>query len=122
MNSSKCWISPSMLRYVALLSGMVSLSSRSTFTGPPGMFSADARVARVEPLPGRGLHDVVNLLPLVEGVEERGQRPEVERRGADAQEVVRNAGQFGEDGAEVLAARRDLDAEELLDGVVPGDL
>ena len=33
-----------------------------------------------------------------------------------------NAHQLGEDGADVLAARRQLDAQQLLDGVVPGDL
>jgi hypothetical protein len=43
MNSSKCWISPSMLRYVADLSGIVTLLSTSTFTGPAGRFSTPAR-------------------------------------------------------------------------------
>jgi hypothetical protein len=36
--------------------------------------------------------------------------------------VVLDAGDLGHDGAEDLAARGDLDAEELLDGVVPRDV
>ena len=47
---------------------------------------------------------------------------EVEGRRADAEQVIVNAHQLGEDGADVLAARRQLDAQQLLDGVVPGDL
>ena len=48
--------------------------------------------------------------------------PEVERRGAAAEQVVADPGQLGDDRADVLAARRQLDAQQLLDRVVPGDL
>ena len=70
----------------------------------------DLKIALVVPLSGRGLHHVVNLLAGVERVQERGQRAEVQRRGPDAEQVVADAGQFRQDGAEVLAPRRQLDA------------
>ena len=87
-----------------------------------GHQAADAGVARMEALAGGRLEDVVDLLALVEGVEEGGEAAEVEGRGADAEQVIADARQLGEDGAEVLAARRQLDAQQLLDRVMPGDL
>ena len=36
--------------------------------------------------------------------------------------MIADARQFRQDGANVLAARRDLDAQQLFDAVVPGDL
>ena len=39
----------------------------------------------------RRLEDVVDLLALIEGVEERGERAEVERRRADAEQVIADA-------------------------------
>src|SRR5205823_2040861 len=42
---------------------------------------ADPTVARVEPLPRGALEDVVDRLPHVERVQERGERPEVEGGG-----------------------------------------
>ncbi len=57
---------------------------------------------------------------LVEGVEEERERAGVEAHRAGAQQVVADAGQLGDDRADVLAARRDLDAQQLLDRAVPG--
>ena len=69
-----------------------------------------------------GLANVVDLLALIEGVKKCGEGAEVDGRGADAQQMIADAGQLGEDDANVLAARRQLDAEQLFDRVMPGDL
>ncbi len=50
--------------------------------------AADAGPVRVEALAGDVVDDVVDELALVEAVEEAGERAEVERRRADAQQVV----------------------------------
>src|SRR5947207_235049 len=100
MNSSKCWIRPSMLRYVAVLSGTTIFVS----------------------LAGGGLEDVRDLLPDVECVQERGQGPEVQRGRPDAQQVVSDPRQLRQDDPQVLAPRRHLDPEQLLDGQVPAHL
>ena len=68
------------------------------------------------------LDDVVDELALVEPVEEARERTEVERRCADAQEVVLDAAELAHDRADDLRARGQLDAEELLDRVVPRDV
>src|SRR5947208_2582487 len=97
MNSSKCWISPSMLRYVAVGLRKRADEVADQFHHGVGRVvhqAADAAVARVVALPGGRLEDVGNLLPLVEGVKERGERSEVEGRGTDTQQMVGDAGQF----------------------------
>ena len=76
----------------------------------------------MEPLAGDIIHDVVDELPLVEAVDEAGERPQIERRSADAQEVVLDSPQLGEDGPHHLAPRGQVDAEERLHRVVPGDV
>ena len=50
--------------------------------------AADAGVARVEPVARHLLVDVVDQLALVERVEKGRERPEVERGGAGAEQVV----------------------------------
>ena len=84
--------------------------------------AADAGVAGVEPIARHLLVDVVDQLAQVEREEERRERPEVERRGAGAEQVVADPRQLADDHADVLAARRQLDAQQLLDRVVPGHL
>ena len=76
----------------------------------------------MKPLPRGVLDDVVDLLALLERVQKRGERPEVERHGADVQQVVVQPHQLGEDRAEILAPRRELDPQQLLDRMMPGDL
>jgi hypothetical protein len=65
---------------------------------------------------------VVEDLPLIERVQERREGPRVECARSVAQEVIADAGQFGENRADVLAARRDVDIEQFFDRVVPGDV
>ena len=84
--------------------------------------AAHARVTRVEAVARHLLVDVVDQLPQVEGVQERGERPQVERRGAGAEQVIADPRQLGDDHANVLAPRRQLDAQQLLDRVVPRHL
>ena len=64
---------------------------------------ADARPAGVETLAGHELDDVVDDFALVEAVEERGERAEVEPRRADAQQVRLNATEFAGDRAQHFA-------------------
>src|SRR5262249_28731345 len=67
--------------------------------------ATDARVARMETLPGRSLANVVNQLTLIEGVEKSGERPQVEGGGADVQQMVVDPHQLGENRSDVFAAR-----------------
>ncbi len=50
--------------------------------------AADPGIARVESIAGHLLVDVVDQLAEVEGEQERGERAEVERGGARAEQVV----------------------------------
>src|SRR5262249_22101628 len=83
---------------------------------------ADARVARVEPLSGDRLENIVEKFPLIESIEKRRERPEVERLGASAEQMIANAGQLADYRADVFAPRRQLDAHQLLDTMMPGNL
>ena len=76
----------------------------------------------MEALPRSKLADVVDPLALIECVEKARKRPEIERDGADVQQVVVNPHQLGKNRADVAAPRGDLDSEQLLDGVEPGNL
>ena len=76
----------------------------------------------MEPISRHLFINVVDLLPQVECVQKRGERPEVQRGGAGAKQVIADPRQLGDDDANVLAARRQLDVEQLLDGVVPSHL
>ena len=84
--------------------------------------AADPRVAGMEPIARHLFIDVVNLLSQVERVEKRGEGPQVERGGAGAEQVIADPRQLGDDHANVLAARRQLDIQQLFDGMVPGHL
>ena len=72
-------------------------------------------------LAGGGLKDVVEFFALIERIQKRGEAAEVEGGGADAEQVIADPRQLGEKSAQVFAARRQFDAEEFLDRVVPGD-
>src|SRR5207253_7542639 len=82
---------------------------------------ADARVARVEALAAGGLEDVVEQFALVEGVEERGEGAEVDGRRADAEQMIAEPAELVHERPQILAARRQLDAQQFLDRTVPGD-
>ena len=74
----------------------------------------------METLAGHVFDDVVYRLALIESVEERGERAQVQPGGADAQEVGLNSSQFAGDGAEDFASRGEFDAHELFGRRVPG--
>ena len=84
--------------------------------------AADARVAGVKPLARGVLDDVVNLLALLKAVQKRGERAQVERRRAHVEQVIVQPHQLGQDRPQILAPRRQLDAQQLLDRMMPGDL
>ncbi len=84
--------------------------------------AADARVAGMEAIARHLFIDVVNLLAEVEREQERRERPEVQRGGPGAEQVVADPGEFADDDANVLATLGQLDAEQRFDRVVPGDL
>ena len=83
---------------------------------------ADPGVAVGEPGSAERLENVVDHLALVEAVEEEGERSRVEPHRAVAEEVVTDPGQFGDDRADHLATWRQIDPQERLHGVVPGDV
>jgi hypothetical protein len=84
--------------------------------------AADTGVAVGESGSAERLEDVVDHLALIERVEEEGEGTGVEPDRPVAQEVVTDARELGDDRTDVAAPRRELDAEEGLDGVVPGDV
>ena len=77
--------------------------------------AADLDVARVHPRPARHLEQVEDLVAVVEAVPEERDRPELERRRSEPDEVRVDAVQLGERHPGPDRAARDLDAEELLD-------
>ena len=80
--------------------------------------AVDAAGAVVRGVHARARHRLVavhQLLALAERVEEHRHRAEVERVGSDPHEVVQDARDLVEHGADVLRADRRLDAEQLLD-------
>ncbi len=82
--------------------------------------AAHAGVAVRETGAAEGLGDVVDRLPRVEGVHEVRDRAHVQAHRAQAEQVVAEPHQFADDRADVLAARRDFDAQQFLDRHVPG--
>ena len=76
----------------------------------------------MEPVARHLFVDVVDQLSQVEGEQERRERPQVERGGAGAEQVVADPRQLGDDHPDVLAARGQLDVQQLLDRMVPGHL
>ena len=82
--------------------------------------AADLDVARVHPLAGRHLEQVEDLLAVAEAVPEHRDRAEVERAGAQPDEVGHDPVELHVQHAQVLAAARHLELEQRLDGVAEG--
>ena len=80
--------------------------------------AADARVAGGKARTRQRLEQIVELLAFRERVHEHGQRADIHREAAHAQQMRRDAGEFAAHDADVLAARRQrlVDAHQLLDG------
>jgi hypothetical protein len=74
----------------------------------------------VHPLAGGHLEHVEDLLPVAEAVPEHRHGPDVERAGPEPHEVRHDAVEFEVDDAQVLRPRRDVEADELLDGAAVG--
>ena len=77
--------------------------------------ASDLEVAGVHPLPGRQLEQVEDPVAVPEAVEEHRHRAEVERPGAEPDEVRVDPVQLQVDHSQVLGARRDLQLEQALD-------
>src|SRR6185295_2212264 len=78
--------------------------------------AADAAPAHGEARARQRLHEVVDVLALLEAVEEDAQRADVHRERADAEEMRRDASQLRADDADGAPARRQLDPDDRLDG------
>ena len=65
--------------------------------------------------PRDALVELHQLLALLEAPQRRRDGADVERVGRDVEQVVQDAGDLGEQHADVLGARRRRDAEQLLD-------
>ena len=83
---------------------------------------ADAVEVGMEPTAGRGLDEVEHVLAVAESVERRRERTDLEAHLAEEEDERRDAGQLGEDGPDVLRARRGLDAHEQFGPVHERDL
>ena len=75
---------------------------------------ADPRVGDGQAAAGAGLQHGVDLLPRLVHVQKRRHRPDVVEVRADADDVVHDPGQLGEDQPDGLGARRRLDPCQLL--------
>jgi len=73
----------------------------------------------MEPLTRRAFANVVDELALLKRVEERREGAEVEPRRPDVQQVIVQSHQLGNNCADVFAPRRNFDAKQLLDRVMP---
>ena len=82
--------------------------------------AADLEVARVHALARRHLEQVEDRVALAEAVPEHRDRAEVERRGAEPDQVRVDPVELQVDHAQVLGARRDLELEQRLDRAAEG--
>ena len=92
------------------------VDQRVELVGHVGEQPADADEGGVHAHPAHQLVDVEQLLALAPRVDERRGGAEVERAGAVPEEVAGHPGELAHDHAQVLRARRHLDAEEALGG------
>src|SRR4051812_7180236 len=76
----------------------------------------------MKPLARSKLDNVVNMLALLEPIQERRERAQVERRGANIKQMIMQSHQLGENRPQILAPRRQLNPQQLLDRVMPGNL
>jgi len=83
---------------------------------------AHARIAGVEPLARGELDDIVNQFPLLKRIQERRERAQVQSGRADVQQMVVQPHQLRQNRPQVPAAGRQLDAQQFLDRVMPGNL
>ena len=77
--------------------------------------AAGAEVVRMQARAGDPLVELHQLLALLERPEERRHRADIQREGGDVEQVVEDAGDLVEQHADILAARRHFDAQQLLD-------
>ena len=84
--------------------------------GQVGLDPAHAPVGDGQARPRHRLHQLPQVLAGLDHIEEDGEGPQLHGRGADAREVVADAGDLAHEGADVLAPLGDLDAQQLLDG------
>ena len=77
------------------------------------MHPARTKIIRVQARPRSALVKLHQPLALLEAPQKRGQRADIQRERADAQQVIENTGNFGEHHANVLGARRRRDAHQL---------
>ena len=111
-----CWpIRSSYSSTRARISLMNARASRSKADRQVLGDAADLRVARVHAHAAGELDEVEHAVALAEAVEEQRDAAQVDRAGAEEDEVVVDALQLGEDRADPLAAARHLEAEQLLD-------
>src|SRR5207302_4213074 len=80
-----------------------------------GVHPADPEVDVVEPAAGDLLEEVQDHLALAETPEEHGGRPEVDRPGAQPDEMAGDPVQLGEDHPDIPGPHAGLDAGEPLD-------
>ena len=106
----------------------VSISSRISsrrFSQPVGQVvrqAADAAVAVGDAGAGQVGEVLVDVVADRDQVQERGHRAEFHQRGGDAGQVVGDARVLGQQRAQVPAARRNLDAHQLLDRLAVGEV
>ena len=84
--------------------------------------AADAAVGVGDARAGERGEVLVDVVADHHEVEERRHRAQLHQRGRDAGEVIGDARVFGQQRAQVAAARRDLDAHQLLDRLAVGEV
>src|SRR5215208_2548583 len=75
----------------------------------------DADVVEHHPRASHRLEDALYALPLPKGVEDRGERPELEQQEPDGRDVARQPHELAHQHPDVLRPRRDLHIQEILD-------
>ena len=79
------------------------------------MHAARTEIIGVQARARSALVEFHQPLALLEPPQKRGQRADIERKRADAQQVIEDAGDFGKHHANILRARRRRDAHQLFD-------
>ena len=89
---------------------------RESFVGNVLRDSADARKTCREARADNEIENIMDFLALTEAPEQQRHRTDVHRHDAEADEMRRDACEFGQHRADVLRARRCFDAQQLFDG------
>ena len=87
-----------------------------------GMHAAGTEIIGVHAGAGHPLVEFHAALAFLEAPHRRRRGAEIEREGRDVQQVVQNAGEFGEQHADILRARRSRDLKQRLDAQREGML